>query len=50
MVKTVQEEGLFGLYKGYLPSLGKAWLSSALVFLFYEQFSNLMRKINSNEN
>lgn len=41
---TVRHEGVLGLYKGYLPSLFKAWVSSGLTFFFYEKFSNITRR------
>lgn len=42
---TVKQEGVFGLYKGYLPSLVKAWVSSGLVFFFYEQFTKISNRV-----
>lgn len=44
--KTIRQEGLFGLYKGYLPSMSKAFVSSGLVFLMYEQFAYLAQKFD----
>ena len=40
---TLKDEGLAGIYKGVTPSILKAAVSSGLVFLFYEQISNLVR-------
>ncbi len=50
LLKTVYQEGVLGLYKGYLPSMFKAWASSALVFLFFEKFSNIARKTHDKKN
>jgi len=41
---TIKEEGVFGLYKGYLPSMLKAAFSSGLIFFTYEALSNFVRK------
>ncbi|RNA37045.1 mitochondrial thiamine pyrophosphate carrier [Brachionus plicatilis] len=43
---SVKNEGLLGIYKGYLPSVLKAALSSGLTFFFYEQLTNLIRSLN----
>jgi solute carrier family 25 thiamine pyrophosphate transporter 19 len=41
---TIKQEGIFGLYKGYLPSMLKAAFSSGLIFFTYESLSNLVRR------
>jgi solute carrier family 25 thiamine pyrophosphate transporter 19 len=46
---TFKHEGIFGIYKGYYPSMIKAAVYSGLIFLFYESFSNMVRGIKENE-
>jgi hypothetical protein len=43
---TIKKEGFLGLYKGFYPSLLKAALTSGLTFLFYEEFTKLLRNLN----
>jgi len=49
IVKTVTSEGLMGIYKGYLPSMIKSGLSTATIFLCYEQTIKLMRYLKEKE-
>ncbi len=42
---TFKQEGIFGIYKGYYPSMLKAAVYSGLIFLFYETFTNMVRGI-----
>lgn len=42
-VKTARNEGIFGFYKGYFPSMIKSGLATSIVFLTYEQMVILFR-------
>jgi len=44
-VKTFQNEGIRGLYKGTVPRLGRVVLDVALTFTLYENISVLLSKI-----
>ena len=44
IIVTIKEEGVLGLYKGYLPSMLKAAFSSGLIFFTYETLSNIFRR------
>ena len=41
---TLTEEGVRGLYKGILPSLLKAIVTSGLMFGFYEEILRIVRE------
>lgn len=45
LVKTVTNEGLFGLYKGLTPSIVKAGAMSGLYFFFYEEMMTYLDRI-----
>ncbi|XP_011504841.1 PREDICTED: mitochondrial thiamine pyrophosphate carrier [Ceratosolen solmsi marchali] len=45
LVLTVKKEGIQGLFKGLVPSLFKAALSTALHFTVYEQILNSLRSL-----
>lgn len=44
LIKTIREEGFFGMYKGFAPSMMKAALSTSLLFFLYDSLSKFVRK------
>lgn len=42
LIDIFKEHGLYGLYKGWIPSALKATLTTGLMFWFFEQYSCLL--------
>lgn len=50
LIKTVQFEGILGLYKGLWPSLIKAGVTTSLHFAFYDKILWTILKMNNKYN
>lgn len=46
LIITCKEEGIRGLYKGFVPSTIKAMMTSGLIFALYEEITHLLVLIN----